>query len=242
MRTTGVDLSSQPIRTASCTIHWANGRAKVTDLLPSNVDDDTVTALITASDKVGIDVPLGWPQAFVTAVAAHHEGRAWSGGSLHDLRFRDTDRHVANETGHWPLSVSSDRIAVPAFRAARLLGQLPFTVDRTGAGTVVEAYPAAALRRWGFAGQGYKGKGGIDIRRALVEGFTAATTGWLHVTDAQVEMCKHSDDAFDALIAALVARAAMVGRCDPVPAERRSIIAREGWIALPQPESLHRLT
>ena len=241
MLTTGVDLSSQPARTAACTIGWANGRAEVTELLPTKVDDTTILSLVSASDKIGLDVPLGWPDAFVAAVAAHSHGRPWPGGSLHELCFRDTDRHVASETGRWPLSVSSDRIAIPGFRAAGLLAQLPFTADRSGAGKVVEVYPAAALRRWGLVAQGYKGRDGIDIRVALVADFKERTSEWLYLTDDQWHLCELGDDALDAVIAAIVTKAFVGGQCDELPAEKLSIAQREGWIALPLTGSLHRL-
>jgi hypothetical protein len=53
--------------------------------------------------------------------------------------------------GQLPLSVSTDRIAYPAMRIARLLGAVAGEpVDRTGAGRIVEGYPAAALRVWGL--------------------------------------------------------------------------------------------
>jgi hypothetical protein len=53
----------------------------------------------------------------------------------------------------------------------------------------------------------------------------------------------NSDHAFDAVVAALTARAAMLpGGVDPVPAEFADLARVEGWIALPAPGSLSRLT
>ena len=42
-----------------------------------------------------------------------------------------------------------------------------------------------------------------------------------------------SDDAFDAVIAALITRAHTVGGTHPVPPTLREQADREGWIALP---------
>jgi len=42
-----------------------------------------------------------------------------------------------------------------------------------------------------------------------------------------------SDDAFDAVIAALIARAHALGGTHDVPPTLREQAAREGWIALP---------
>jgi Protein of unknown function (DUF429) len=215
--TTGIDFASQPPKTAACRICWADDKAEVRDLIPGGVDDEAILALLSASDKVGLDVPLGWPAAFIAATSSHSEGRPWPGGSIVDLRFRETDRYVAIETKRWPLSVSSDLIAVPAFRAAALASQVSFTVDRSGAGRIVEVYPAAALRRWGFSPLRYKGKAGSEGRAALVSSFRKVTGDWLRLSAAQWDLCAGGDDAFDAVLAAIVARAAARDLCDPVP-------------------------
>ena len=34
---------------------------------------------ISAADLTGIDVPLGWPDAFVAGLTAHHRGEPWPG-------------------------------------------------------------------------------------------------------------------------------------------------------------------
>jgi len=57
------------------------------------------------------------------------------------LRYRRTDLWIREETGIVPLSVSTDRIGVPALRIARALA----IEDKAGNGTVVEVYPAAAF-------------------------------------------------------------------------------------------------
>lgn len=241
MITAGVDLASQALHTAACEIDWADGKADVTALKASGVDDDRIVHLATRAHKTGLDVPLGWPDAFVTAVCAHHSGRRWTGGEQRTLRFRVTDLHVWSATGRWPLSVSSDLIALPALRAAALMCRLPGSADRTGAGPIAEVYPAAALRRWGFPARGYKRAAGADRRGTLVPLFRERTENWLRLSDERWRLCELSDDAFDALIAALVARALHLGACDRVPEAQRAVIEREGWIALPHGDSLQEL-
>jgi hypothetical protein len=241
MITTGIDLASQPLKTAACSITWADGRAEVTSLIPGGVDDAIVLDLLTDSDKVGLDVPLGWPVDFVAAASAHAEGRPWPGANVRQLRFRETDRYVARQTKRWPLSVSSDLIAVPAFRAAALMAQLSFPIDRSGSGRIVEAYPAAALRRWEFDPLRYKRKAGSERREALVSSFRETTSEWLRLTATQWDLCVHGDDAFDAMVAAIVARMAARGLCDPVPPESAALARLEGWIALPVSDSLKRV-
>jgi Protein of unknown function (DUF429) len=239
--TGGVDLASVPARTASCQIEWTEGEATVTGLVPRGVDDRAILALMGSSDKVGLDVPLGWPEAFVTAVEAHRLQKPWPGGSQPELRLRATDRYVAAETGRWPLSVSSDRIACPAFRAAALLSATPDVGQRLGGGRIVEVYPVAALRRWDFDPGRYKQVAAVDARSALVSAFRRRTTDWLSVGADFWLLCESSHDAFDALVAALVARAYAVGLTDPCPVELTDVAAREGWIALPFTDSIDQL-
>jgi predicted nuclease with RNAse H fold len=241
--TVGVDLASQPDKTAACQVSWRHGSVEI-DLPEIGVRDARLLELIRLADKLGIDVPLGWPEAFVTAIAAHHEGRAWTGGDQRALWLRETDRVVHQQTrGRPPLSVSTDRIAIPAMRAARLLSTLKLTgtpVDPAGRGRVVEVYPAAALRRWGLPASGYKGKDGLDNRRRLVEGLRERAA-WLRPSPSVLDRCEADDNALDALIAALVARAAACGLCEPIPADAVVLAEKEGWIALPIADSLERL-
>jgi hypothetical protein len=79
------------------------------DLVPGGVDDDELLRMVADADKVGIDVPLGWPVGFIQAITAHRDGELWPEITLGGLRFRLTDLHVQRQTGRWPLSVSSDR-------------------------------------------------------------------------------------------------------------------------------------
>ena len=109
--------------------------------------------------RIGLDVPLGWPDEFVAAVAEHHEGRPFGTAGMDRLTRRETDRWVHDhpEIRQLPLSVSTDRIAYPAMRMARILGEVVGEpIDRSGAGKFVEVYPAAALRVWGLRHRGYK--------------------------------------------------------------------------------------
>ena len=76
MITLGVDLASLPARTAACAIEWTAGRARVVDVACGQ-DDDALRKRIAGADKVGLDVPFGWPDAFADAVARFHAGGAW---------------------------------------------------------------------------------------------------------------------------------------------------------------------
>lgn len=154
-----------------------------------------------------------------------------------------------------PLSVSTDRIAYCAMRCAVILGDLaqhlePAQVARDGSGLVVEAYPDAALRCWLPAvwsktrEDTYKGAGGPAHarREQLVAALLAELGSAFAITPEQREACIASDDCLDALVCALLARAACRGHTIAADnSEKRRLARTEGWIHLPRAESLDRL-
>lgn len=236
MLTVGLDVASQPEGTAACWVEWKHGEATV-HRIEEQVTDDTVREILAGqADKVGVDVPLGWPDAFVSAVSRHHRGEAWGEHAAHTLDLRATDVAVRALTGRRPLSVSTDRIAYPAMRMAALLGG----VDRSGDGPVVEVYPAAALRVWGLAATGYKRRAGAETLTRLVAAVREAAQ-WLRAEDEQWRRFAGNDNVFDALVAGLVARAKVAGLCHDIPPEQHALAAVEGWIAVPREGTLPRL-
>jgi len=72
-------------------------------------------------------------------------------------------------------------------------------------------------------------------RGELVDGLMAAAP-WLGLGTHQAR-CRQSDHVLDAVVAALVARAAALGHTSAPPMRLEVFAAREGWIALPK-ESL----
>ena len=148
--------------------------------------------------------------------------------------MRRTDAVVHDKLHLVPLSVSADRIAHVALRCAVLLAELDAAgrpVDRTGAGTVVEVYPAASLLRWGLRHRGYKQSQTPDALASIADDLLAAAP-WLDCGPYE-KTIRRSHDAFDAVIAALTARAASLGQTLP-PGEGDLATARtEGWIAIP---------
>jgi len=234
--TIGIDLASQPRNTAACSLCWHANEATV-KLIDLNITDEKLLALASTGDKVGIDVPFGWPEEFVNAVSAHQGQREWPQAQSCNLRLRQTDAFVWKAIGKQPLSVSTDKISIPALRMAALMVRLARSgtpIDRTGAGRFVEVYPAAALRRWGIANAK---KDSPALLPAIM-----ARAPWLRMTEKSRALCAVSRDACDALVAALAARAAAVGVCESIPEEHRRIAGVEGWIALPFAGSLGRLT
>jgi Protein of unknown function (DUF429) len=244
MRSLGIDLAAEPAGTAAFEIAWGDGAATGV-LHGGGLDDRRLLELIGTADKVGIDCPFGWPRPFVAAVAAHGDGVAWPGrgrggaGYRRSLRYRLTDEVVRERVGWWPLSVSTDLIGVPAMRCAGLLDALAAggqPVDRGGGGRVVEVYPAAALKRWGLPHRGYKKGKGAAVRSAALDRLLAMLP-WLAMDEVALERCRGDDDAFDALVCALVARAAALGlTTGPDPGDQAERAVAEGWIHLPDGE------
>lgn len=247
VRTVGIDLSAEAKGTAVASVEWSeDGGPPVVVDVRVGADDEAVLDAIRGSDRAAIDCPLGWPDPFVELLVAHRggwapapvgqSGLAWR----RTLSRRATDLHVAATVpGAVPLAVAADRIAAVAMRCAGLQAALAdggLPVDRTGAGLVVEVYPAAALRVWGFTSRSYKGASHHLALGNLVDGLRAAVPAldWQgHDRD-----CRSSDDAFDAVVCALLARAAHRGLTAGPPADLVSRAATEGWIHLPVAGSL----
>jgi hypothetical protein len=80
--TVGIDVAAQPERTAACWIRWDNNVGTVEQVEQPLADDRLRSILVEDPvDKVGIDVPLGWPAAFVSAIGAHNAGKLWPAGT-----------------------------------------------------------------------------------------------------------------------------------------------------------------
>lgn len=239
MQTLGIDLAAQPEKTGVAQLQWAAGKARVIELLVGASDEMLLQAIATAS-KTGIDCPLGWPQEFVAFVSKHQDSHVVVKPGLaadwrRRLSYRVTDLHVKSTVpGIQGLSVSSDRIGVTTMRCAALMSQLAALgapVVRTGSGPVAEVYPAASLVRWGFSHKGYKGSKAKSRRSQLVDELLFAAP-WLDLGSHE-DQCRASDDALDAVLASLTARAAALGLTEPIPDKDQRAAEIEGWIALP---------
>lgn len=226
--------------------------------LPANgfvADDRELVELVDRTTVVGLDSPLGWPDDFVAAVTAHRLSARWptfehrsTDRIRESLRHRTTDLFVRSlDLGSTPLSVSSDLIGVVAMRGAWLQSawaqRWGALESRDGSGRLVETYPAAALRAWGFLarrGVRYKGGGSHGARESqreertrIIDAIEAQSETWLHVTPALHDAAIASDHELDALVSALVALAARAGATHPVPLESKEAARREGWIHVP---------
>jgi len=250
VQTLGIDLATEPSRTAVCTVSW-DGAGAVADFLAEPATDEALITACRTVDKVGIDCPFGWPEPFVDALVAHHDVQPWPGRGSADTRafrrrlaYRATDLHVQRVTEAWPLSVSANLIGLTAMRCAGLLDALA-PVDRAGAGRVVEVYPAAALRVWERAGGVVRGgalwrsgyKQAADRGRGVLEAMLIELQSQLPAltfAPGAEKLCRDSHDAFDALVCALVARASANKQTGlPQSGEQARLAGVEGWIHLP---------
>lgn len=239
MRTVGVDLAAEPVNTAIAVIEWQRAGARVAAVtIPA--DDDAVLHHVDGADKVGIDCPLGWPDHFVEFLCAHRDKAVVLPDVLSStewrrtLAYRRTDEHVRSSLQITPLSVATDRIGVTAMRAARLqvlLSGHGYLIDRAGTELIVEVYPAAGLKHWNLPHSRYKGQAGRASLNTVVDQLQD-TAPWLELGEAE-QVCRHRDHALDAVVAALLARAAALGLTTPPPAEDHAAARTEGWIALP---------
>lgn len=236
-----MDLAAATKKTAAAVVEWDNGGARLVHL-SLGVDDPEIIRLFGSCDLAGIDCPVGWPDAFLPFIAGHLAGDAQpvlgydglEGRRL--LAYRDTDRFVTARTGLIPLSVSADRLAHPAMRCAVIQAKIARAhgpQPRDGSGRLAEVYPAASLKSWGLLARGYKGRGGQEAQRlaGLLAGLQQAAP-WLDLA-GQGDRLAGSDDLFDALIAALTARAVALGSTLRPDAGHAAAARTEGWIHLP---------
>lgn len=248
MRTVGVDLSAEARGTGVAVIDWSGGQAQLLDV-QVGADDETVLKALDRADRAAIDCPLGWPDPLVDFLIAHRSGRAAAPPEISGLEWRRTltrratDLYLAQALpGTVPLAVGADRIAAVAMRAAGLLAALADAgrpVDRSGRGVLIEVYPAAALRLWGLPSRTYKGSGNRAALSELMDQLQAA----LPLLDwgGHDDVCRGSDDAFDAVVCSLLARAAHLGMTNGPPSDLAARAATEGWIHLPTADSLSML-
>jgi predicted nuclease with RNAse H fold len=258
MKTLGIDLAAQPKNTAFSLIEW--GKQMSVNPPVTGADDDQLLEAMKEADWIAIDAPFGWPAGFVETIVAYSEKGKWPADwEAASLRLRETDRIVAERTAEAgakanPLSVSADKIAVCAMRAAGLLTRhtknLPGgTLDRVGGvrgrkpakKKVIEAYPRAAVAMWGLPVGTYRGGNGSKQRGQVLTAIKKASGGKIDLSRATRAKYVANEHALDALICSLVARAGALGLTG-LPSRAQATLARkEGWIHLPEPGSLARL-
>lgn len=232
MRTLGIDLAAQAKGTFLCELEWNGGAVTLAELRENQAHaaDDDLRAQIARPglSMVGVDVPFGWPDAFVALMQGKEcDVRSWQQDESVRLRLRETDLACRQPPlSMTPMSVTMDRIAAPAMRWRLLTqGLAGVSVER------VEVYPAAALKTWSLPHQGYKKPEQQSVREKILRELTQALR--LGPSAAQSALLRDRADALDSLVAAVVARAVALGRTKKPPPALVEIAAREGWIHVP---------
>jgi predicted nuclease with RNAse H fold len=228
MRLIGLDLGAQPARTSICEMAW--DETPVVVAVDSVAHDDLIIEWCDGADAIGIDCPFGWPIGFVEMVKLHAAGASTSiAAATEELRMRRCDVFAWKATGKQPLSVSTDKLGIVAFRAVRLLERLRGPgFDRSGTEGVYEVYPGGALATWGLPSRGYKRRDGLATRELIV----AELERVIDFGPAHRRVIE-SDDDLDAVICAYLAGLAAQGATTPPPPELAAAAAVEGWIHLP---------
>ena len=72
MKTLGIDLAAQAIKTAACLVDWSSLKAEVT-VLEGGQSNEQLKDLARQAAWTGIDVPFGWPAAALEAVVGYGE-------------------------------------------------------------------------------------------------------------------------------------------------------------------------
>lgn len=238
----GIDLAASPSTTGVVVMEGEGGGWAVRPVV-DEPDDDLLVSLADGADAIGVDAPLGWPDAFVDAVAAHHRGEPWPGTvDRRPLTHRLTDVATREIVGRYPLSVSADLLGVVAMRAALLQQRWADEVwdglaaPRDGSGIVSETYPAAAFAAWAIECRGYKARSRPDeartVRDAIVRELRRSTVDWLD-SSAVADDAVADDHVLDAWVCALIALCVRVGATTAPDATQVDVARREGWIHVP---------
>ena len=237
----GVDLAAGAASTGAVEFRpVGDSRWRATEI--AETDDDGLVRAARGAFVIGVDSPLGWPIAFVEAVAAHTEFRPWTGTSDRStLTHRDTDRAIRQLGLRPPLSVSADKLGSVAMRCALLQRRWADEVwaspaPRDGSGPLVETYPAAAFTVWGIESNGYKRRDRSDdattVRARMTDTIADAVERWLDLEPIR-QRCIDSDHVLDALACALVAVASKSSSTHLPSDDQRPRALIEGWIHIP---------
>lgn len=259
MQSLGIDLSTDPSKVWICEIDWASPVPQVVsldrataliDVRPERAatgapvrDEAGLIATLVArlaefepSEErvVGIDVPFGWPIAFVDAVSDWEAGDLRGFRKRTELRLRAADRFMQAVCGITPMSVSTDRMGSTAMLWAEVVSTHSQRLDRVSVDRAraldgfAEVYPATALRMWTDAdlplpAASYKSS--LEAREILVPALTGISpelppfqepsrgAAGVEVPPELRSALFDSSDALDAFLCALLARAVAVGAC-----------------------------
>jgi predicted RNase H-like nuclease len=195
---------------------------------------DTLTRWIPDDEKVllCLDAPLGWPKFLGDELINHSAGDFIATG-MNDLFTRYTDKFLRDKIGKRPMEVGANLIARTAHAALKLLEQLR---DVTGEeiplawqpqlGSRIEAievYPAGTLVARNWKAGGYKKKGNVGFRTALLDQISRE----MNISLIR-SMATDSHHVMDAVLCTLTGMDFLNNRCyEP---DKPDVARKEGWI------------
>jgi hypothetical protein len=253
-RTIGINLSAAAKFTTLVAIEWHDKEAWISEAMV-DLEDDELIGYLSSGERIGVYAPFGWPVAMVEAVASYTNSDQWQRASRRQFRHRETEAFVHDvlqseaDQELWPQSVSCDRLALQARRMAQLREQL-FTetgkrFDRAGGDHILEVYAPGASLLWGLHSHAANGleippdaseKPGLLFIERI-----EASAPWLHWKEGKRGVCLKNEHTSDALLAALVARAAELDLTIKPENGHLDLARREGWMHLPSKGSLPAL-
>jgi predicted nuclease with RNAse H fold len=171
----GIDLAVQPTNTGVCVLR-EDTHGLFADFDRKRRDDGGLAELLVEAKKEGvpvaIDVPLGWPEKFVSflrdprSLKLDDLDQTGKSGNYRfiELRLRAADRELRDylpltEDQHppdWdrpvpsPLSVSTDKLGAATIRWYAIRARLDGMGAASAADRVLETYPAAARYIWNW--------------------------------------------------------------------------------------------
>lgn len=237
MITVGVDLASQSNDTALAVVEWKEGRSAVLRVVVG-ADDEMILDEGTKADVIGIASPFGWPEPFFELLRQNREGRvgdprrAATVSGRDGIMYRTTERRVRDWLGLKLMPSTSNMLGSTVLRCVGLqtrLDEAGVSVTRGQGGRVIEVYAPASLMAWGLHEPSYKNQSASRVR--ILEQVGRRLNCYL---GEYRTLCVESDDALDALVGALTARAAALGFWrQPMDEEERLRASAEGWISVP---------
>lgn len=234
--TWGLDMSTSKVKTAAVALEWRSDGARLVAVHHPLAPGDIAPLIGKNADSWwAIDVPFGWPDAFVELMAWRHNAAlapdcvpdeaSWERWRTRTVAQRRTDEFLTHDPRirTRPLPASFQLLGATAAMWTLIesrLAERGVVVDRAGIdGRVCETYPRAVLAAWGI-----RDVGKLDWAR-LQHYFPFLTT------EPDVVAALATEDVCDAVVCAMAARARSIG-VTLTPREEIELAAarREGWI------------
>lgn len=251
MRTIGIHFAAPSSQKWMAVVRWERDAAELVylDRIGHYLE---LADVVNTYELVGIDCALGWPRAFtefVNSYAAKGSGAAHAYPSpiAPQFRYRLTDQIVMHTLPGLRLSSPvSSGAATATLQCAHVIAKKDYPPSAFGgppdAGNVIEVSPQASLGQWEMPYQGYKASKGRSLLHKMVTTMVKDPLGPQVNLGPWFDTCRTNSHAFEALIAALTARAVALDRAiKPRNSAEVEAAMDEGWIWLPEKKSLSKL-